>query len=226
MVRLEQAETRLRHADRLIGAGRLAALTAHEVGTPLNVVRMGLQALQRDEDDLAESLGELIGQIDLVTGRLRGMLDYSRAPRPRIQIVSLLQTAAAAVTLVGPLVRRHGAEVTFAGEDVYVRADAEQVHQVVFNLITNSLDAGAKRITIEGASDPVYGTLRVSDDGPGVAPSARHRVFDAFYTTKEAGQGTGLGLAVCVQIAAEHGGWIELESSDIGAVFVFWLRRG
>lgn len=224
MVRMEQAERRMRHADRLIGAGRMAALTAHEVGTPLNVVRMGLQGLGQQGDPELTALSEsLIGQLDLVTRRLRGMLDYARSTRPRRQIVPLLATATGAVELVGPLLRRAGVVVEVEGAESYVLADAEQVQQVVFNLLTNAAQAGASTVSIVGSADDHSATLQVRDNGPGIAPEARHRLFDAFFTTKAAGKGTGLGLAVCARIATDHGGRLTLEDVSPGACFVFTL---
>ncbi|MCB9693913.1 MAG: hybrid sensor histidine kinase/response regulator [Alphaproteobacteria bacterium] len=220
LVRLEATEDRLRHADRLIGAGQLAAVTAHEVGTPLNVVRIGLQEIARKsgDDELQGLARDLIAHVDTVARRLRGMLDYSRAPSGRRRTLSLLGVVTQAVTLLEPLSRKLGATVTVEGPDALVDGDAEQLQQVLFNLVTNALQAEAKQVRIRLVPTGDRVGLEVADDGPGVPVELGSRVFEPFVTTKPAGGGTGLGLAVCADIVRDHGGSIVLVAGP-GACF-------
>lgn len=224
--RLVAAEQRLRHADRLIGAGQLAAVTAHEVGTPLNVVRIGLQTLARTEDETARDLAtQLIGQVDAISRRLRAMLDYSRAPRHTRRPLLLLSTVRAACDLVQPLARKRGAVLEIGGDDVLVVADAEQLQQVVFNLVSNALQAGARTVRIQVAARQERAEIRVLDDGRGIEGSVAEHLFEAFVTSKPPGEGTGLGLSVCAGIAREHGGKLTVTEVDGQTCFVLDLPQ-
>ena len=118
-----------------------------------------------------------------------------------------------------------------------VTADPDQLQQVFLNLASNALDAmpagGALRLSAEAcaASNPERPSaaaagvaVRIADTGTGIPPDDLHRIFDPFYTTKEAGRGTGLGLSVAYGIVEEHGGWIEVRSEPaVGTTFTVYL---
>ncbi len=109
-----------------------------------------------------------------------------------------------------------------------VRLGREQLVQVLLNLVLNAADATGPsgHIRVEAAPSARGVRLAVSDDGPGVAPDVRERLFEPFVTTKEIGKGTGLGLAVCRGLVEAIGGTIELDTSVArGARFVLELPR-
>ena len=112
-------------------------------------------------------------------------------------------------------------------EDVLAQANANQVQQIVVNLVVNAVQAmgGEGRLSVTtGQAGPGRVRLSVADTGPGIRPEVARRVFEPFFTTKAEGQGTGLGLSICYQIAEEHGGAIRLESAPgQGATFVVEL---
>src|SRR5690606_38967798 len=95
--------------------------------------------------------------------------------------------------------------------------------QVLMNLLTNALhavrDRREPRIVVRTRRDGDHVVLAVQDNGPGVDPSVVDRLFDPFVTTKPAGEGTGMGLAICWTIVREHGGDLGVDSSPEGAVF-------
>lgn len=227
------AEDRLIHANRLIGTGRLAAVTAHEVGTPLNVARMQAQLLAAEPDAspaLVAACDAIVGQLDLVAARLRAMLDYARSRQEAHEPLVLGEAVAQAVELLRPLAVRGGVELVVTAEPVVVRADRGRVHQVVFNLLNNALQAlpGGGHVAIRTGpgerAGEAFGVVRVEDDGPGVPAAVRASIFDPFFTTKSVGHGTGLGLAVCEDLVHAHGGWIEhAEREGGGACFSFGL---
>jgi signal transduction histidine kinase len=100
-----------------------------------------------------------------------------------------------------------------ADEPLVVHADPSKLRQVVWNLVRNAADAagaGGKHVRVEARRAGAQVTITVEDDGPGIPPDRLSRIFDPFYTTKP--KGTGLGLATCHAIVAEHGGQIDLES--------------
>jgi two-component system NtrC family sensor kinase len=117
------------------------------------------------------------------------------------------------------VVRQYGEAVALA--------NANQIQQIVVNLVVNAVQAmaGDGRLTVAaGPAGPGRVRLAVADTGPGIKPEVARRIFEPFFTTKAEGQGTGLGLSICYQIAEEHGGSIRLEpSSEHGACFVLEL---
>ncbi len=218
--RARVAEDRLRHANRLIGTGRLAAVLAHEVGTPLNVARMQAQLLASGpdaSDTTRDATRTIIEQLDVIAGRIRGMLDYARAGTPGRAPLGLHEAVDSAVDLLRPLARRKGVELSLTIDDaLVVTANRSQIQQVVFNLVANALHVLTPgghievRIQRESSASGEWAAVSVTDDGPGVPEAIRDQLFDAFVTTKPAGRGTGLGLSVCRDIATFHDGTLEL----------------
>jgi two-component system NtrC family sensor kinase len=108
-------------------------------------------------------------------------------------------------------------------------ADANQLQQVLINLILNAIEASAAGGRVEATArgeerDGRPGvTIAVTDTGPGVPAELRTAVFTPFFTTKPRGEGTGLGLAICRDIVRDHGGTIEVADHAGGASFVVWL---
>ena len=119
-------------------------------------------------------------------------------------------------------------EKTLSAEPPEIIGDFQQVVQVLVNLIGNACDAmrdaarapEGKRLSVRTGGDALRAFIEISDNGGGVAPAIREKIFEPFYTTKAAGHGTGLGLSICRQIVWEHGGDIVLESAQgRGSVF-------
>jgi signal transduction histidine kinase len=137
----------------------------------------------------------------------------ARAPALTNQAVDLAELARAFSRLVAPLARRQGIQVEIrSNAPAPAWADASRIEQILFNLVTNATQAGARHITLI----PTAGELDVIDDGPGVAPEMRDRLFEPFATSKPQGQGTGLGLAICRRLADEMGGSLSLAASAPG----------
>ena len=240
--RLAEKE-RLRHADRLRTIGQLAAGIAHELGTPLSVVRLraGMIASGDATADEAKDNGRIIvEQVDRVSGLVRQLLDYSRRQGGQATLVDLRPLVAMSLDMLRPLAERAGVSLVWSrpAEPTVVRADAIQLQQVVTNLVMNGVQAmtsggtvrvevgrgarGAPGVTL-WASEEVW--LRVEDDGPGIPPEHLPHVFEPFYTTKPVGEGTGLGLAVVQAIVEEHGGRVDVES-DPGVGTRFTVLSG
>ena len=220
VVRRREAEERLRHADRLATVGRIAAGVIHEVGTPLNVIRMQAQLLALDPDDVPAATDKMVEQCDRIADILRRTLDLSRSGGSGTGTVDLRRLADDAATLLAPTLRRGHVSARVEGPPVDVRGDAQALLQVVLNLLTNALDAmpDGGRITLTVAADPAR--LVVHDTGPGVPASLIPTLFVPFVTTKAPGKGTGLGLHVSSEFAREHGATLTVANHpDGGAVF-------
>ena len=223
------AEARLHHADRLGLVGRVAAGVVHEVGTPLNVVRMRAQLLALDPQgsDLTEGLATIVEQCDRITALLRQTLSLARREGGPPAPVDLRAVADRAVNLLRPLMRQRHVDVSVQGPATWVSGHASELLQVVLNLLTNAADAMADAVQLTVASSEAGVRLEVRDNGPGIPEAHLPRLFVPFFTTKEADRGTGLGLAVSAEIVEAHGG--TLTASNVpegGAAFVVALPHG
>lgn len=220
----------LRHADRLITVGRLAAGIAHELGTPLNVITGRVKMLRRgsvDPEVSQEYLSAVAEQTERMTTIIRQLLDFAGRREPRPAPTDLQVIARATARLVEPIARKHQVEVTLVPEGTALAlGDPVQLEQVLSNLVVNGIHAcssGGKveiRSGTEPASEGEPGSarrayLRVTDDGHGMDEQTKARIFEPFFTTKDIGQGTGLGLSVAHGIVVEHGGSISV-SSQVG----------
>ncbi|MEW5851421.1 MAG: ATP-binding protein [Myxococcota bacterium] len=220
-------ETQLLRSEKLATVGVLAAGIAHEIGTPLSVVRGRAEYMRgkvREEANV-DGLNVIIEQIDHVTRTIRQLLDFSRARPAAVRELATRPTVEAVVELVRLEAQRR--RITLSSEiqpDLPpLAADPDQLQQVLVNLMMNAMDACAEggAVTVGATLKPPHGAapwgmicLMVSDDGCGIPREIRNQIFDPFFTTKKRGQGTGLGLTMAAQIIRNHGGSIEVESGD------------
>jgi two-component system, NtrC family, sensor kinase len=233
----------LRHADRLSTVGRLAAGVAHEIGTPLNVIAARAKQLAVEELPPADArrYAMTIGrQAERIAATIRQLLGFARAGQGDRKLQNLVEVVAHSVRLLEPLAAQRHAELRVVAPEanVHVTADAQQLEQVVTNLIVNSLQAvsegGHVEVRVfrspdgvppgEGKPDREHAVFTVSDDGVGIAEENLERVFEPFFTTKDIGEGTGLGLSVTHGIVSELGGWIDVRSQPgKGSCFTVFL---
>ncbi len=244
----EQATEQLRHADRLTTVGKLASGLAHELGTPLNVVSGRAKLIVDHEvegEEVVDSARIVVEQADRMTALIRQLLDFAR-PKVLVKVpVNVTTLAARVCLLVATIARKGNVKLTPppADEALRVEADDGQLGQVLTNLVVNAIQAspaggsvGILARLVEQAPPPYVGgearswmAIEVRDAGTGLDEAVRARVFEPFYTTKEVGDGTGLGLSVSWGIVREHGGWIDVQSvKGTGSTFTVFLptRRG
>lgn len=219
---LRTLESRLLQAEKLATVGMLSAGIAHEIGTPLGVVR-GRAELLLDRlgstHAQAPSARAIIEQIDLVTRTIRQLLDFSRASAVHVQPTSLIVVASRITELLSIEATRRKIRLELAIPPglAPLAADPDQLQQVLVNVIVNAFDACGEgnRVTVSAREgrpgDSVE--IEVKDDGGGIPEGNLSRVFDPFFTTKKRGQGTGLGLTIAAQLVRNHGGQIDLDST-------------
>jgi CheY-like chemotaxis protein/two-component sensor histidine kinase len=215
--------------------GSLLAGVAHELNNPLAIV-MGRASLLEEKCEHAPELradAQRIREAAERCGRIvRTFLNMARQRPTERRNVALNDLVRAAVDMLGYTFRSHGIEVQLelAAELPDVQADADQIGQVVLNLLVNAQQslasvAGERRVTVTSGVEERRDTreprvwLRVADSGIGVSDDLREKIFEPFFTTKPEGIGTGLGLAVSRSLVREHGGQLGLEASIGGAVF-------
>jgi signal transduction histidine kinase len=224
-----QLERGLRQTDKLATIGTLASGFAHEIGTPLGIIRGRTELLlaSRSTDrKLADGLQVILDQIDRITTMVRMLLDLGRRRESVRMPVDLRTIVESTIHLLETEAARRGVEVIadLGSTPLVVECDPDQLQQVFVNLEINALDAmGAQggELHISGAQNQPPGKvgLRFTDTGPGVPAQLKERIFDPFFTTKDPGKGTGMGLAVSQSIVVDHDGELTLEPSAQGASF-------
>ena len=228
-VELERTTDRARAAEQLASVGTLAAGLAHEIGTPMGVIRGHAELLEDkvDDDKSRSRLRTIIAQIDRISNIMQALLDLARPRAPLREPVDLCEVLDTAASFLEEKLRRRRIEVErhFEGPAV-VDGDAEKLQQLFLNLMLNAIDAmpdgGHLSLELERCGDGFVEAV-VADDGSGISPADLGRIFDPFVTTKEAGRGSGLGLVVAHGVAVDHGGDIEVES-EIGHGTRFSVR--
>ncbi len=215
----EQALEQMRHAERLATVGQLAAGVAHEVGTPLSVIRGRATILQETPDLSDESKRHaeiVIAQVDRIAKIVRGLLDFARQGEPERSNVDLCQLLDSCVELLRVEARKKSLGLAFECPDktVIAHVDEGQLQQVVMNLLVNAIHASESGTVKAGCRNGANGQVHVwvEDEGAGMTADVREKLFEPFFTTKDIGEGTGLGLAVSYGIVQEHGGSIEVRS--------------
>ncbi len=217
----------LRKAEHLAVLGRLLAGVAHEVRNPLAAIRSTVQLWERlpTQARTPESLAAVVGSVDRLNELVGRLLLFARAGHEGYRPVGVNAVTAEVLELVRASADAQGValEADLAPDLPPVPGAAQAIGQVVLNLVTNALQAmpGGGRLTCRTRVAAGRVELAVSDTGSGVAPDARDRVFEPFFTTRSGG--TGLGLALCREVARQHGGDVTLSTDGPGATFRFTL---
>ena len=232
MVRdIDKSQQHLVRASKLAVVGEMASVIAHEVRTPLGILRSSAQMLQR-ESELSEEGRELVGFIESETERLNrlvsAMLDTARPRAPSFTAVDMHALIGKSIAMLGAQADKRGVSVvtSLVAAKPVIECDAEQLTQVLLNLLMNGLqilDHGG-HIELATRDDDAHLYIEMADDGPGIDPAERTRVFEAFFFKRESG--IGLGLAIVQQIVNAHGGEIDAAESRLGgALFRIRLPR-
>lgn len=232
MVRdIDQSRQNLVRASKLAVVGEMASVIAHEVRTPLGILRSSAQMLQRESGISAEGremLGFIEGETERLNRLVSAMLDTARPRAPAFAPTDMHALIGKSVALLGAQTERKGVAVVTAlhARQPEIECDEEQLTQVLLNLLMNGLqilDHGG-HIEIATRDDAGHFIIEMADDGPGIDPAERARVFEAFFFRREGG--IGLGLAIVQQIVNAHGGEIEAAESRLGgALFRIRLPR-
>jgi len=213
-------ENQLVRADRLITVGFMATEIAHEVGTPLAVVRGRAEQIIRDlgAGPGAEDLRVIIKHVDHISSTIRQLLDFSRRSpfsRRPVSLALVLEQTRELLQLKIEARRLH-LSIDLEAHLPMLTADQEQLQQVLVNLLLNACDASEPggQINISARSAPKGMVLiQVLDHGRGIPAEHLEVVFDPFFTTKPRGEGTGLGLSIAAGIVRNHAGQIDLLST-------------
>lgn len=238
----KQLEAQVITQDRLASIGLLASSLAHEIGTPLGVIRGRAEILQNSASDnpvVVRGTQIITAQIDRVSKLIRSLLNLARGDVGGQPVsVSLATSVAEVAELMAHEFRKLEIAVRIGPEvsRIQVLANAEALQQILLNLMVNSLHAieTAKKagrvqgheLRVSAREQAQRVELIVEDTGCGISKSALGQIFKPFYTTKDIGKGTGLGLATCFRMIESWGGTIRVESEEGQfARFILSLKR-
>ena len=212
-------ERGLQNADKLITLGQLAAVMAHEIGSPLQILEGRARALRKHADDsdaTRRTADMLVEQSGRITRIVEQMLSITRRHTRARGVVDAEHSVRAVLALLEMEARRRGVRLAVERTGPCdVVANADQLQQVALNLVRNALEAAPREttITVRLGGDKRDFVLEVVDEGGGIDASMKAHLFVPFHTTKADTGGTGLGLSVVKAIAVEHGGEVNVSSN-------------
>jgi signal transduction histidine kinase len=222
----------LAHASRVGTAGEMASAIAHEVNQPLTAIATYAQAALRNAQvqpgtppaviESLQGIAEQAARAAAITRRLRGYLRNSEPENRRVDLNDLAEHAFALLH-VEAIDRRVTLQLDLCPDPLPAELDAVQIEQALLNLLRNAVEAAhatpQAQVVLATRRDGREAQFEVRDNGPGVAPDAATRIFEAFFTTKA--QGMGIGLALSRSIAEAYGGSLALDAAhEGGARFV------
>ncbi len=222
-------QEQLRKTERIAELGTLASGMAHEIGTPMNVILGRAEyLLQRTADEgMKKGLATIVAQVERITKVMNQLLTFARRRTPQWGVVDVGEILDDSLEMFQERIVHGRITVDKAIESSLppVRADRDQLIQVLINLVMNSLHAMPEggRLGLSLDRENRHLRIGVSDTGHGMPEEIRSKVFEPFFTTKDFGKGTGLGLTVVKGIIEEHGGTIAVESV-VGKGTTFWIR--
>ncbi|HVS09386.1 MAG TPA: ATP-binding protein [Planctomycetota bacterium] len=215
------AERRALQGEKLAALGLLASSIAHEVKNPLSSMKSIATVLAEDlgpESPHEKDVRLILGEIDRLATRTSQLLEFARPPRMSGAPAALGTVVEQTLSLMRHLARQQNValELTPGPPVPAVAADEASLREIVFNLLTNAIEAagrqpGAPRVRVKLGGAGGHATLEVEDNGPGIPVELQEKIFEPFFTTRESG--TGLGLHVVSRRVRELGGEVHLTSS-------------
>lgn len=243
-IELFEVQDELRRASRLSTAGQVAAMLAHDLGSPLSSISGHLQLMLEDpgrKEEEKERISLVLAQVERLSDTIRGFLNDLKTPTARMEQCNLNDLLEHLFRLTAPLFTERKISPTLDTDDHLpeINADRNQLQQLFLNLFTNAIDAmkegGELRVRTEHLPEGSQGRqsavrefgggrnnkqggglalVTVEDTGPGMKAEHLKHIFRPFFSTKEFGKGTGLGLAICREIVRAHGGEILVDSQE------------
>jgi len=236
MTELESRQEQLVQSRKIAAVGTLTSGIAHEINNPINNISLTLESLiedhsSMDPEERMQLYQEALDQAERASDTVKNLLEFSRANHPRLEEVNLEEVVDKTARLFNNEFKIHKVQFAKITRDAlpHLRLDKGGLQQVLVNLFVNSVQAmpegGELKIQLERVGNEVK--IDVSDTGEGIPHEYLGRIFDPFFTTKKEGEGTGLGLSVSYSIVKNHGGRMEVRSTEgAGTVFSIFLPIG
>lgn len=230
IVTLRDAETRrqlelqLDVAHRLTAISRLTGSVAHEIKNPLNAIALHLELLRNELDEANPEVDVISREIKRLDHVVKTFLNFNKPIEVKASPLDLSMLARDVVQLIGPDARAKGVVLeSDLDEPHWINGDADLIRQAVLNVIVNGIEAAGSggRLLVETRESDDDCLVRISDNGPGIRPEDRDKIFNLYYTTKK--NGSGMGLSMTFRVVQLHSGSIDL-TSDRGQGASFSLR--
>ncbi len=227
---LKKTQANLTRAAKLAVVGEMSAAMSHEVRTPLGILRSSADLLLREPKltkEGREVLGFIISETERLNKLVSTLIDAARPRSPAFANVNLTEIASNAVALLKSQAQTKNIRILFdTAKPVNLRADADQMTQVMMNLLMNAIqilpNGGKIEVSLQDEKEQVV--IDFIDDGPGILAENQAQIFEPFFTQRSGG--VGLGLAVVRQIVQAHGGEISYQTSPYnGAQFTMTLPK-
>lgn len=228
VVKERQLAERLEYQEKIAMIGRVAGGVAHELGAPLNVIQGRANILARHQltAEQRRQLDDIGYQVGRMTTIIQQLLDCFRHVPDSRRPISLNVVLKEVLARAGEDEKCRTKRLL--GQDLdtqaNVRAEPVRLELACLNVVRNACQAAQSEVVLSLHQHSNEWEVRVDDDGPGIAAENREAVFEPFYSTRAAGEGTGLGLAVVSSVLKEHSGRIEIGSNDMGGcrMSLFW----
>jgi len=217
---LKRMQAQMIQSEKMVAIGKLAAGVAHEINNPLTGVLTNSSLMLEDMADdhpWREDIQTIVNETLRCRKIVKGLLDFSRQTKPQRTLLDLNQVVEDTLSLVRNQTVFRNTKLVYDLDPHLptVLADADQMRQVVLNIVLNAAEAMVQggELRVASSADPAAKAveLRISDTGPGIPDEVRARIFEPFFTTKKTG--TGLGLAVAYGIIERHHGQIRIDSA-------------
>ena len=232
-IQLDLTKRQLVRSARMALTGQLAASMAHEINNVITpaIGNIDLILLQQEalEPKLTERIMRVKESLDKVSSMLRHLLDFSRRQTEKKEKVNVKKSILNVLNFLEYRIKKKAIKIqlAFSPDLLEIYGDMDQLEQVFTNLIINAIEAmdgkGILEITVQYLPEKDYLEISFKDNGRGIAPEDIDHIFEPFYTTREAGKGTGLGLFVSYGIIKKHGGIIDVKS-ELGKGTTFTIR--
>ena len=228
---LQMLEQEVLHTERLASVGRLAAGVAHEIGNPVTGIACLAQNMkyETDNEDVLETADQILSQTKRVSRIVQSLVSFSHSGEKRGEEfgpVNVRECAEEAINLLR--LQKEKQQVEYSNqipEQLSILGDSQRVIQIFINLLSNARDASqdGDKINLDGEQRGEKVIFSVTDQGSGLTEEVKARMLEPFFTTKDPGQGTGLGMAMVYSIVEDHKGSLNIVSpadknKDLGTI--------
>jgi signal transduction histidine kinase len=229
---LRQTQRQLIQSEKLAALGQLSASLAHEINNPLGIIKNYLLILFESRGGSKcdqNNLKVIKEEVDRIARIVKSLLDFSRPGKEDMSLVDLSSIIKQTVSLVNKQFQRKDIRINLEFPQSFsnIRGSGDQLKQVFLNLLINAKDSMARggEIRISAVDKEEEIEIEFSDTGCGIPQESVSRIFDPFFSTKQEGKGTGLGLWVCYGIMQRHGGTIQAVRKKRGTSFLLTLPK-
>ncbi len=225
LVQLKETESQIVHQAKMASLGQLSAGLMHEINNPLNFANTAFHLLKKriaksavaQEESLKKPLDDIQDGIKRVVAITTSLRDFTHPDDSSFRKIDIHEVVCSAIRFT-QLDRTQIKLTTDLEPKLYISGNSNQLVHLFINLIQNSIDSLSekesveKQILIVGRKSEFEVEIKVRDNGIGITPENLSRIYDAFFTTKKVGSGTGLGLNISYRIMNQHGGQIHVDS--------------